>query len=149
MLPRHRSRIRRGAVMVETAVVLPLTVGLFLGTTVAGLGVHRYNQLAYLARQGSRWASVRGPQYQADQNKSAPTASDVMTNAVVPYLSGINQGDLTPTLTWNTNATPATVSFKLDYTWLPEMSLTSIFNTSSASPQPVTFTSTSTQLITY
>jgi hypothetical protein len=135
--------------MVETAIVLPLTVGMFLGTTVAGLGVHRYNQVAFLARQGSRWASVHGPTYQTDQNKSAPTANDVMTNAVVPYLSGINRSDLTPTLTWNTTDTPATVSFKLDYSWLPEMPLTSVFSAGATQATPVTFTSKSTQVITY
>ena len=138
MRSRRRPRRRRGATLVEAAIVLPVTILLFLGTIIVGLGVYRYNEVAYLAREGSRWASVHGPKYQADQKQSAPTASDVVTNAVVPHMAGLTLANLTPALTWNTGQTPATVTFTLSYRWVPEAFLA-----------PVTFTSTSTQLITY
>mgnify|MGYP001151070634 CR=1 FL=1 len=149
MIKRRRSTNRRGAVLVETAIVLPVTILLLLGTMVAGLGVFRYNQIAYLTRLGARWASVHGPNYQTDQKKSAPTAADVMAGAVTPYLSGINAGDLTPTLTWNTGATPATVTFRLSYRWLPEISYASFLPKGATTTSAVTLSSTSTQLITY
>ena len=124
--------------MVESAFVLPVALSLIMGTIIAGLGVFRYHQLAYLAREGSRWASVRGPTYQTDQNASPATASDVMAGAVTPQMAGLSPSLLTSTLTWNTAASPPTVTFKLTYSWVPEAILPS-----------TTFTSTSTQIITY
>lgn len=138
MTPNRRSRLRRGAVLVETAIVLPVAVLLLLGTTIAGLGVFRSNQIACLAREGSRWASAHGPKYQTDQKKAAATAADVVTNAVQPRMVGLDPTRLTSTLTWNMGQTPPTVTFELSYTWVPE----GLFS-------PVTFTSASTQLITY
>lgn len=147
MLMQRRSRNRRGVAMVEAAVVLPLTIALTFGTIVAGLGAHRYNEIAYLTRLGARWASVRGPQYQTEFNTSAPTAGDVMANVIQPRLSAFKPQDLTPTLTWNTGQTPPTVSFRLSYTWTPEFSFTRLLG--GGVPAPVAMTSTSTQVITY
>jgi Flp pilus assembly protein TadG len=148
MLRRCHHRSRRGATLVEAAIVLPATVLLFVGTTVVGLGVYRYNQIAYLARQGSRWASVHGPTYQSDQKVSAPTAEDVISNAVVPQMNGMSRSDLTGTLTWDLHSSPATVKFKLEYNWVPEISF-SPPTFSSTPTQAIKFTSTSTQPITY
>lgn len=124
--------------MLEAAFVLPVVILLILGTIVIGLGVSRYHQIAYLAREGSRWASVHGPTYQSEQKVSAPTASSVVAAAVTPKMSGLAANRLTSTLTWNTSASPPTVTFKLTYVWVPEAILPA-----------TTFTSTSTQLITY
>jgi hypothetical protein len=81
---------------------------------------------------------VHGPQYETDNKVSIPTATDVLNNAVKPRMSGLDASKLTPTLTWNTSTIPATVTFRLDYVWVPEAFLPS-----------ATMTSTSTQLITY
>lgn len=129
---------QRASVIVESAIVLPILMLLLLGTIVVGLGVFRRNQIAYLAREGSRWATVHGPGYSTDQKLPLPTNTDVLTNAVVPRMSGLNTQNLTSTLTWNTGVSPQTVSFTLNYRWVPE-----------AFFSPITFTSTSTQLITY
>jgi hypothetical protein len=55
-----------------------------IGTIIVGMGVFRYQQMAILARSASRWASVRGWQYQHDLNPygqpgypMAATAQDV------------------------------------------------------------------------
>ena len=67
--PNHAlRRRRRGSHILELALVCPLLILLSIGTVVVGLGVFRYQQMASLAREGSRWASVRGWQYQHDLN---------------------------------------------------------------------------------
>jgi len=134
--------------LVEAAFVYPTVVLMTLVTIVGGLGVFRSNQIAYLAREGARWALVRGARYQSEQSKSAPTAADVVAGVVNPKVSVLDPNQLTSTLTWNTSATPPTVTFKLTCVRVGE-----VWTTSQGqlvpSPSSVTFTSTSTQLITY
>ena len=67
-------RRRRGLLMVEASIVYSVALMLTLGTMVVGLGVFRQSQLASLARNGARWASVRGSTYQTENSASAPTA---------------------------------------------------------------------------
>lgn len=54
------SRPSRGTNAVEAAIALPVAFLLILGTCVIGLGVFRYQQVASLAREGARYASVHG-----------------------------------------------------------------------------------------
>lgn len=73
MLQRACSYRRRGATTVECAVVYPLTFLLILGLIVGGVGIFRYQSVAHLAREGARYASVRGGQYQAETGQTSPT----------------------------------------------------------------------------
>jgi hypothetical protein len=54
---------RRGAALVEFALVAPLVFLLLLGLIVGSFGVYRYLQVAALAREASRWAAVHGADY--------------------------------------------------------------------------------------
>lgn len=81
MLVRNRTaRRRRGASMVENAIVITILLLFILGTVVLGLGVFRYQQVATLAREGARYASVHGSVY-ANENPSVTpnpvTAADI------------------------------------------------------------------------
>jgi hypothetical protein len=138
MTYRRARHPRRGMILAEAGFVYALTLLLVVGAIVIGLGVFRYHQIAWLAREGARWAAVHGPTYQSEQSASAPTSVTVMSNAVTPLTVALKSASLTGTLTWNTAATPPTVTFQLTYTWVPESYLS-----------PVTFTSTSTQVIMY
>jgi hypothetical protein len=63
----------RGATLVESAIVLSVTLLVLLGLIVGGLGVSRYQAVADLAREATRWASVHGGQYHQDHaNPNAP-----------------------------------------------------------------------------
>jgi Flp pilus assembly protein TadG len=133
----HRTsrRRRRGAFVVELAIVCPLMISLFLGSFISGLGVFRYQQISMLAREGARWASVHGPTYQAETvNPILPTSSNVYTYAVAPKLVGLDPAQLTCVLTMTSNTATVTVT----YNWVPE----SLFS-------PITFSSTSIMPITY
>lgn len=80
---------RRAALLVECAIVYPLTFFFILGLIVGGMGIFRYQQVAHLAREAARFASVHGGQY-AQDNASAitagtqPTVNDsYLTNNIV------------------------------------------------------------------
>ena len=130
----RRARRRRGAVMLEGAIVYNVAIMLTLGTIIMGLGIFRYQEVAWLAREGSRWASVHGPKYQAEKNAAAPTSADVMTNAITPRAVILNASNLACTLSMANGSATVTVT----YNWTPE-----------AFWAPITFSSASATMITY
>src|ERR1700757_4990277 len=100
LLRRHRRR--HGATLVEGAIVYPFVLLLTIGLTVVGMGVFRYQQVAALAREGARYASVHGGQWATDWNGNTLTAAnDVRTNAVVPHAAGLDTSASTLTCTVN------------------------------------------------
>jgi Flp pilus assembly protein TadG len=134
----NRLGLRRGASMVEAAIVLPILFMLILGTVLMGLGVFRYCQVAGLAREGARYASVHGTEYASAAGKPAATAIDIYNNAIKPQAVGLDPNSLGYSVTWNSSnsptranpsSTPAglpitnTVSVTVTYAWTP-----SIFN---------------------
>lgn len=100
MLLRRKPQ-RRGAVLVESAVVYPVLFLIMLGIILLGMAVFRYQQVAHIARESSRWASVHGAKYASDTGNPAATASDVYTKSIVPNAAGMQLQNLTYTVTWN------------------------------------------------
>jgi Flp pilus assembly protein TadG len=114
---------RRGVTLVECAIIYPLTFLLVLGILVGGLGMFRYHEVASLAREGARAASVHGTKY-AQQNPNgypAWTQSDVYTNAIQPRLVMLDESQLTCTVTWpGGNQQGGSVQVQVSYVWVPE-----------------------------
>ena len=104
--------------MVESALVYSVLLMMVIGTMVMGLGIFRYQQIASLAREGSRWASVHGPTYQSENNAAAPTDADlkavILAKAVI-----LDSGALTCDLD-QTQLAAGVASVSLTYTWTPE-----------------------------
>ena len=131
---RSHARVRRGAALVEFAIVAPLTFLLVLGLIIGGLGVFRYQQMAHLSREASRWASVHGAQYAADTGKPAATASDVYQQVIAHYAAALDPSKLSYTVVWNSDnrlyhtqitnnkvtAVANTVTVTVSYQWIPE-----------------------------
>jgi Flp pilus assembly protein TadG len=116
---RKRMRDRRGMSVVESAVVYPVTILIIIGTIVIGLGVFRYQQLQSLAREGARFASVRGPDYVA----SGTGTAEASPATVLAYVQGLAVGleGLSCTeVTYSSGTIPCTVTVTLTYTWKPE-----------------------------
>jgi len=161
-------RKRRGATMVETGIVIPIVLLLTLGTCVLGLGVYRYQQVATLAREGARYASVHGSQYAADTGNTAASANDVYTNAILPLAAGLNTNNLSYQVQWGTavtgslvwsdwdssskaptsanpNSTPAGapiyngVQVTVTYQWTPEAYIAGPINLTSTSTIPMSY----------
>jgi hypothetical protein len=138
--------------MVEAAIVYPIAFMLTLGLVVFAVGVYRYDQVASLAREGARWASVHGGQWATDVNKGTLTSStDIYNNAIKPSAAGLNLTDLKlssvtysdsgqmPTYTASGNLKTNMVTVTVTYTWLPEAYVGSTLTLKSTSSMPITY----------
>lgn len=151
MRQNHR-KSRNGATAVEFAIVCPALCFLIFGLLVGGLGVFRYQEIAALARESSRWASVHGAQYQAETGNPAATAADVYSSVIVPRAVGLDLNKLTYSVTWNTDNYPYhtvvindkvvavtnTVTVTIRYEWIPEILVGSV-NLTSTSETPMSY----------
>ncbi len=99
---------RKGAHALECAIVLPSVFFFILGLVIGGMGISRYQQTAYLAREAARYASTHAGQYQSE-NAAAITAgtlpnvneSYVITNIVQANAVAMNPAYLTTTVSFN------------------------------------------------
>ncbi len=122
---RRCKRRRRGALTVETAVVLPVLLFLVLMIVVGGIGVFRYQQVACLAREGTRWTAVRGSLWQLETGQTSPAQQDILQNAVLPLAVGMDASKITIQAEWidgQTGAATAWDSSRKNPTSLSKMS---------------------------
>jgi len=120
--------------MVEFAIVTPVVFVLMFGLLIGGLGVSRYEQIAYLAREASRYASVHGAQYATETGQPAADSAAIYNQVIVPKAIGLNLSRLTWSVRWNTSNAQThtvvvggtdtqvenTVTIALSYVWIPE-----------------------------
>jgi len=112
---------RRGATVVEFALVAPIVMLFVMGLIIMGLGIFRYQEVAWLAREGGRYASVRGARYESVTGKPAATASDVFNDAIKPKAVALDPNQLNYTVTWSPdNKQGSTVTVTVKYQWIPE-----------------------------
>jgi hypothetical protein len=114
----RQSRSRRGATIVEMAVVGPLAFLMVIGLMIGALGIFRYNQVAALAHEGARWAAVRGRNFERINHRKPITADEVRSNVIVPRAAGIDLNRLVCTM--NLDKGRSVVSVTVSYLWLPE-----------------------------
>lgn len=164
MLRSHSPRRRRGATLVEAALVYPTALMLLVGVIVVGLGVFRVEMIGSLAREGARYASVRGAQFATDTGNAAATNAPPVGQTtpqggtigtyVRSKAAGLDPNALTVTTTWNTSnslthstttgsppvtvTTQNTVSVTVSYTWVPE-AYWGGFTMSSTSVMPMSY----------
>jgi Flp pilus assembly protein TadG len=143
---RLHSESRRGATIVEFALVGPLTLLLMIGLLVGGMGIFRYQEVASITRMASRYASVHGTQYQQDTGQPAATAQDIYNNVIVPQNVSLDLSQVQYSVTWNTDNSPYhtiivngnvvpvtnTVTVTITYQWIPEAYLGGITLTSTS-----------------
>jgi hypothetical protein len=146
-----RSNRRIAATVAETAIVLNATMLLLIGLIVVGLGVFRYQQVAAVAREGARWASVHGGSYAQDTGQPLATSQSIYNAAIAPMCSGLDVNSLTYAVTWDDGSqmplvyTGAgngwksnSVRVTIRYQWIPEAFLGGITLTDT-SEMPVTY----------
>jgi Flp pilus assembly protein TadG len=132
---RRAPQRRSGATVVESAFVYPVLFLLILGLLVGAGGIFRYSQLASLAREGARYASVHGTQYADEMGVAAPTPDQIFNNVIAPMAVGFDTKAMGYSITYNTSNSPYytvldannnvvpvqnTVTVTLTYLWLPE-----------------------------
>ncbi|MCI0358784.1 MAG: pilus assembly protein [Planctomycetaceae bacterium] len=139
------NRRRRGVTTVEFAIVCPIAFFLIFATIVGGLGVFRYQQVAGLAREGARWASVHGGLYEQETGNPAATPADVYNQAILPRATALDPNHITYSVTWDQNNFPLwvdedvahptgnTVTVTVNYEWFPEMYLIGPYTLTSTS----------------
>jgi Flp pilus assembly protein TadG len=106
MLLNCRTR-RRGAHLVESAFVFPIVMLVVVGA----MGVFRYQETAYLAREAARYAAVHGGQYQKDNAAAITqgtlpnvTSAYLATNIVQANSSNLDPSQLQVTINFNTSS---------------------------------------------
>jgi Flp pilus assembly protein TadG len=130
---------RKAVTSIEAVIVFPVLFALVLSLLLGGMGVYRFQEVAALAREGSRWASVHGSLYEQQTGKPAATAADVYNNAIEPRAVTLDLSQLTYGVTWTPNNNPpdSTVTVTVSYVWNPLLI------------GPVTLSSTSTMGMSY
>jgi Flp pilus assembly protein TadG len=119
-MSRCRLGNRRGATLVEAALILLMFMMIVIGTMEFGRIVWIYDTISYVAREGSRYASVRGSAAPA-----TATEQDIR-QAVLREAIGLDPAALTVAVAWNPNKDPtSTVSVTVAYSvtslvpWIP------------------------------
>lgn len=96
-----RNGNRRGATLVEAAIVTPLLLMLILGTLDFSVAVLRYNAISEAARMGAREVIVHGidaPPQRPAWNSAA--AEGALSTLLRPYLQAASIEDWTVTVTY-------------------------------------------------
>ncbi|MFL5240483.1 MAG: TadE/TadG family type IV pilus assembly protein [Gemmataceae bacterium] len=139
MLRKPVSKRRRGAVILESAVIYPLTFLIILGLLIGAMGVFRYQEVASLAREASRYASVHGSKYHQVTGKAAATAVDIHDSVIIPRAVALDPSKITYSVTWSPDNKPgSTVSVTVNYSWVPEAFLP-ILNLSSTATETMAY----------
>jgi hypothetical protein len=108
-----------------------------IGLCVAELAVFRYQQVASLAHEGARWASVHGKNYAKRERRPLTTNSDMWEQVIEPRAVGMDESKLTSALEWDESLTSVKVT--VNYQWTPEFAFFA----------PKTFSCTAVSLVSY
>jgi Flp pilus assembly protein TadG len=108
---RPAKRSERGGSLPETAIVMGIVLVLLLGIIDFGRAMYTYASVAQLARQGARWAIVRGAQCtQLDHCQAVST--DVQTFVQGQSMGVMNPSSISVNATWPPSGCPAGLSAK-------------------------------------
>jgi Flp pilus assembly protein TadG len=118
MRPRQPFARRSGASVVESAIVLPIFFLFVLGMIVLALGVFRYQEMAHIARETARYASVHGAQYAANNSGAATVDLSALQTYAASKVATLDTTQWTVTVTMtvfppgatSTTATPPATS---------------------------------------
>lgn len=109
-----------GSTLVEAALSITLLLAVLFGVMGGGYMLYTYHFLSYAARQGARYAMVRGSA--CDSSGGMPDCPNVTSAQVQTYVRGIrqlgiNSTQLTATTTWpkGTNNPGDTVQVTTQY----------------------------------
>lgn len=108
---RQRARSEAGSALVETAISATILLGILIGMMQGFLALYGYHYVSYAAREGSRWAMVRGSQCLTD-SVTMPgcnaAQSDIQAYVQSLNFPGIDSNNVTVTAAWNQPSTPTT-----------------------------------------
>jgi Flp pilus assembly protein TadG len=106
-------RCEKGAALVETALSATVLLALLMGMMQTFLALYGYHYVAYAAREGSRWAMVRGADCHLDgltMTHCGAQQSDIQTYVRSLSFPGIDSNNVTVTAAWDSPSTPTTAA---------------------------------------
>ena len=116
-LQRISNARRGGAAVVEAAIVIPVLLLLLYGIFSGALLVFAADEVSAASREGARYASVRGHDYQWYTGKPAATADEIKT-AAMNHNVLLDKSKATVTVTWDSsNRTGHYVTVEVKYQW--------------------------------
>ena len=105
-----RTRWNRGQAFVEFAMAISGLLMIVLAITNFAMAIFAYNFVCYGARDGTRYAAVRGAA------SPSPVSSSDVRAYVISEAAGIDTGQLTVATTWSPNNQPnSTVAVSVRY----------------------------------
>ena len=108
---------RSGAALVEAAFVLPVLLFLLYVLFCGAIMVITVDQVDAAAREGARWASVRGSSYQFNTKLPAATAADIDAQVKSQGVT-LDNARMTTNVTWQTSNRPGNyVTVEVRYQW--------------------------------
>jgi len=108
---------RSGAALVEAAFVLPVLLFLLYVLFCGAIMVLTVDQVDAAAREGARWASVRGTSYQFNTNQPPATAADVAAYVKTQGVT-LDTSKTTVNTTWDLSNRPGNyVTVEVRYQW--------------------------------
>ena len=108
---------RSGAALVEAAFVLPVLLFLLYVLFCGAIMVLTVDQVDAAAREGARWASVRGTSYQFNTKLPPATADDVAAYVKTQGVT-LDTAKMTTTTTWDLSNRPGNyVTVEVKYQW--------------------------------
>jgi Flp pilus assembly protein TadG len=109
MLVRRNTRRparRPGAALVELAIIYSALFLVLFGLILGAIAVFRYQQVAQLAREGSRWAAVHGAEWAREHSKPPTTPNDVYEKAIRPRAVSMEPSKMSYAVAWDTSQRP-------------------------------------------
>jgi Flp pilus assembly protein TadG len=147
----HANTRRPAATAVEAAIILPVALFLLIGLVVGALGVFHYQEVAFLAREGARYASTHGAQYRDDAGLDPGTSddwkADIIANGINPKRMNLDPTKITVTTSWPPvinqpdhpdNWPGSKVTVTVSYQWIPSNFLLGSYTLTSTSELPIT-----------
>jgi Flp pilus assembly protein TadG len=149
---RLNTKQRKGAAVVECALVYPIVFILTIGFVTGVMGVFRYQEVATLSREAARYASVHGAQYGKILDVTPPTPEDIFRDVILARAVALDRNQIGYSITYNQNNGPVaakivnndviyttnTVTVVVTYQWIPEAFLGGI-TLSSTSSMPMSY----------
>jgi Flp pilus assembly protein TadG len=91
-----RGRRQRGSTLVEQAIILPVLLAIFFGVIDMGRALYSYSFVSYIAREATRWASVRS----TPLNLGPISNAEVTTFVKNATGAGLDPANITTTTNW-------------------------------------------------
>lgn len=138
----NRRRKQRGSALLEGALSFSAFLMLTFGVMEFSMAVFAYNWVSYAAREGARWASVRGNTYvPVGATVGTPATQDQISAYVKSQAVGLVASNVTVTAAWTPDNSPGSnVKVTVAYNVIPlvGLALTNSMSVSSASQLIIT-----------